>query len=371
MKRLKYAILIFVVLSGCSSLGPSDQTELGTQGSTQSQIHTNPTNTSSTGQIMPTETKTKDSTSTDVLVPTPTLTPTATATPTPTPAPQIDNPWDKETVIVTVINRSSSERNYDSLVKSAVSYWSKDRIESVGKYNVKFDYESESSSPDIRVDVRDTIEYCGYTYALDGFSGCAPTVHPNDDVDQVTMEISTDQNNLQFKNTVRHELGHVLGLNHSDQPKWLMSHGNTSGNILNASERRNPWNHSRNLKVAVRSEMNHSDKIRATLYDVAERYNGDDNYLNEIDNVTVVDKWYEADVVFQNDPPTLSIPVGYGSVLYTSGLDYDSDEEFEQYTGATVWLRDVDPNSAETAVGHWIGILLGNAEGELPEEYRW
>lgn len=213
------AIALVVVLAGCLSTG-------GPTTSTQ-----NPTATQTvTATATPTEelTPTATATSTPARTPTatPTETPTETATPTatPEPTPDADNPWGTHTITVSLHPEGTQYSRFKRAVREAVAYWN-EHDDEYGSYQIQFNYVGEDvEDPDLKIVLKDDVTWCGSENPR--WVGCAPFIDdsvrvPADYTVNVTVESYSDY--CYTYTTAKHELGHVLGIEHGEEPMPTMA----------------------------------------------------------------------------------------------------------------------------------------------------
>jgi len=343
-------VVVCLLLAGCS--GFQDQHPTATE-----TITDRPTFT-------PTPTETETQTSEPKTTPEDFDVETPSADQTPEPAPPA-NPWQADPVDVTLEDESGLDREYRPQVRSALEYWN-DSVKTYTPYNASFSLQNDLSPQlaDLNIIITENASQCGYEIDLDTQTqGC----YKGDGV----IEILPNQTNLQLRNTVIHEVGHALRLEHTDKPRWIMATNGTSvpGSVTDARNRSNPWNTTGTLKLAVGDDLQDRNEIKRELEDVAQYYSTNDHYLPDGFDIEVVDKWYEAHIIVQNSSKTNHIFTEPASVAGTTGLSFDNDPTFESYTRGNIYLYEIDPDDAEPHLGYWVGWLAGNPKDELPARY--
>lgn len=173
---------------------------------------------------LPNDTNLGDTGGTETTDPRTTGSPGGSATVTATPTPTVANPWNTQTVTVAVEANAS-----DSLARAtrtAVDYWNTDGAE-YATYPVTFQYVTTPENADILVRPVAYPLDCGHTVTPDTI-GCAPILDADSTApNEVTVRVIDGIPHPSARATVKHELGHVVGLYHDDEPSSLMSYNDT------------------------------------------------------------------------------------------------------------------------------------------------
>lgn len=153
------------------------------------------------------------------------------------------------TVSVSIVDRSRSGHDLERLTTEALTYWTANADEFLD-FSVTF--ELTSTSPDIELAfLADAAELEGCEgYATEEILGCAPLLEGGHRPERpVTIEVVAGARPYgEIRITTKHELGHVLGLTHDDEPAYIMSNDvedrlpeyTTRTEILQSIE--NAWN---------------------------------------------------------------------------------------------------------------------------------
>lgn len=287
--------------------------------------------------------------------------PTATAGPA-----SADNPWGTTVVTVAVNDTVADGRNATGIVRRTIAFWN-DRIERYTDWTYRFRYVADGS--DARAEVRfvESIAECdGHSERI---AGCAPLLSAGEEApDRAITRVEVHGSNAAVLDTTRHEFGHLVGLDHAAEPRWLMSNG-TAGPVEDAQGRANPWMTDR---IAVHVETDaidgDADRVEAQVGHALAYY--EDGAEGTVPaNVTFArtDLPHAADVVI-TDAASRGCE-GEGSTVNVRGPDRDGDPAPELHTRTRICV-DVD----EDAVGWHVGAMLGNAFGlsqaELADPFR-
>lgn len=144
------------------------------------------------------------------------------------------NPYGKQTLVVGLKQRTPARHDIQMIVEDALEYWEANS-ESYAGYPIKYDYRPNAIDPDVQITLVETIDRCGQ-HAGDGeIAGCAPLVR---DRAPSTAEIKIADGYRQewMTTTLKHEIGHTLGLDHRDEPAHIMS-SDIEDRIPNYAER--------------------------------------------------------------------------------------------------------------------------------------
>lgn len=309
----------------------------------------------------------------------PAATPTATArsppgsdaaSPTATPADASlsgDNPWGQRVVPVAVNDTVRDGRNTTAVVARAIDYWNP-RVERYTPFDYRFRLVEDRSAARLEVRFVDEISECdgptNHTH------GCAPVLREGTRAPETeTARVVSNGSNARVLTTTKHELGHVLGLGHTDSPLVIM--GNASaGPIPDASTRTNAFlTDALNVYVDTASIDGDERRIERQVGHAVTYY--DDGAAGTVPrNVSFerTDRAVGAEILVTNDPDR-GCEVTDGSGRIVDGSDPDQDGELERYYRATICV-DVDEDASGWWVGYWLGRSMGLAESELAAPFQ-
>lgn len=278
-------------------------------------------------------------------------TPTSTATPVP------ENPWRQETITVAVRNQAAPHRNFTAAVASAIKYL-QSRDDDYGAYTVEFRLEPNASNPDIVVWYNQTIN-CEDSFA----AGCAPLLnasYPADPPENVQIEHNKTRNFRQTREIIVHEFGHILGIQHCEQPHWVMGHSHycTGGEVLgpDVEDQEFAWRDQTLTYYISYQNVSAVKQTRAQVQHAVSFFEeGAQGTVPANVTLTRVSSEWRADIVIRFVD---SCPDTDGGVCpSTWGSDYDSDGAFEYHTKTVVRVSEPDVD----ARGWFVGWALANS----------
>ncbi|QIQ77624.1 hypothetical protein GL213_14515 [Halogeometricum borinquense] len=285
----------------------------------------------------------------------------------------VQNPWNKETVVVGIRNQAAPSRNLTGAVAESLNYW-EDHPE-YGVYSVDFVLRPDAENPDIIVWYNNTIN------CPQGASGCAHRLNRTTSArppENVQILYNKSNNYRTVKNTIIHEFGHILGITHCEKPHWVMSYWSGSHGCKNPTfdapsvENQSLAWRSTNLSVYV----DYSNVSKNSLTETKSQVNHAVTYFEEwkakevpsdVSFTRVQDPW-KADIVitFAQDRCEGEYTVcGDGG----TARDFDNDGEFEYLTQATITIEsETDVDARGWYVG-W-GLAHNLAPGNIPPVFE-
>jgi hypothetical protein len=274
-------------------------------------------------------------------------------------------------VVVGVENDVTVERNVTAMVDSAVSYWERHADRYVN-YSIDFVVVPDAEDPDVLVTFQETVECRGTT----GWLGCAPDVESvHDTSETMVVAIKSGYTNESTIRTIKHEFGHVLGLDHGQEPMPLMSPRQESLTLErpNVDGRTFPWR-DRNLSVYVDYRSIPPDRQAEAAQQVSHAL----EYYHEYEDSS---RWKNVSFVATSNREAADILIdfeaessllqGAGSIGQPKGPDTDGDGQVEYYTESRIVVSNVQVNAIGWHVGYWLGVSLGAGDAsELPDPFR-
>ncbi|WP_254543656.1 hypothetical protein [Halomarina pelagica] len=286
-----------------------------------------------------------------------------------------DNPWRSAVVVVGINNSVNDSRSFEPHVRRALDYWAGEGTEH-GDYEVTFVLEPAAADPDVEVRFVASIPHCGVEDdgGGDGTTlGCAPVLNEGTRATPPeVVRIAGGYNDTSTVRVLRHEFGHLLGIEHGEPPFPVMNESFDASRLPepNASDRRRPWKPDA-LRLYV-DAANHSADRDA----LAEQARGALSYYEQgaegtlETNVTfgLVENRSAANVVV-TFPESLDCENEAGSCAQTYGVDTDNDGAIEYYTRLRIQIVGIDAEAVGWHVGANLATIFGLDGEETPPAF--
>jgi hypothetical protein len=277
------------------------------------------------------------------------------------------HPW-HGTVVVGVAGPDADR--VAPLVAAATDYWA-DRAEQYAGPPVAFAVRPDADDPDVLVRTVETLESCD---GVRDAAGCAPHLTAADRPlpDPVVVTVRAGLRDDSTLLVVRHEFGHLLGLDHDDEPAAVMSAAAVvyTRPAPNATDRRLPWP-DRTFSVHVDARNASDVAVARAQVRVATDYfaAGPPGTPANLSFASTADPG-EAEVLVRFADAS-ACGDGPGSCGAVTGIDADGDGAVETYDRVTVTLVGVDPHAIGWHVGYWLAFALGaETDSEKPPPFR-
>jgi hypothetical protein len=271
------------------------------------------------------------------------------------------NPWSAGPITVVVEDTARMDRNIHPQVMKTLRYW-EEAIDPGQRYAPEFHLVSESDSPDVRVEIVQTVEGCG-VHDDDVALGCAPIIPTNASVtDVVTVQVRAGHSPETTRAILKHEFGHVLGYRHGEGPDNVMAEdlaARSPENVANASSRAYPWA-SKTLDVTIVADEPAIEE-RQRVEDALEYYErGADGTVASPPRFSMVSDPEDADVVvdLQDSVADCDVVGSQSSCAKWDGPDVDDDGAPEYITDARIVVGSDGHDRAGWHVGYWLGRSL-------------
>jgi len=128
-----------------------------------------------------------------------------------------------ETVAVRVADEGTTDHDVEANAREALAFWASESTEYVG---FGIDFEIVDADAEMAIEYVDTPDRCS---SVENYSedvlGCAPLIQSGQRYNgtPTAIVIAGSRPYGQILTTTKHEIGHILGLGHDDQPAEIMS----------------------------------------------------------------------------------------------------------------------------------------------------
>ena len=286
----------------------------------------------------------------------------------------VDSPWGKKTISVAVSDEASGELH--DATTEAVEFWN-DHQGEYSTYEYQLEEVDDTDGSDIVVQPESYPMACDIHVATDTV-GCAPILDADMSVSG-PVEVSVLEHMPQpaARQTVKHELGHVLGLTHDDEPQPLMSHDpNLTAHQQSVVDEADPQELEQDIESGIndhrtehgldelRSDEELRDKARERAKEVA---NDDrDGFVVYTDHGMELDCEIELDGLLylsNGDGDIYATSLyrfhGIGGATNFSDADYTAGPEDASQQAVSEWqFNESDPRRAEHYSRHGVGVHI-------------
>ena len=291
---------------------------------------------------------------------------TETAPPTAADRP---NPWGERELVVAIDAAATGDREVGYLVRHAAAFWSK-HSEAYAGYFVTFAVEREVEYPDVVVRFVDEVDPCGH---VDHPAGCASFVNASSDIDRPeVLRVRTGLSDASTEHVVRHELGHLLGIEHGEPPAAVMSPDTELETLPqpNATQRVFPWpDREFTVSLDLAGAPDPEAGRRQVGHALAYYEHGPEGAPANL-TFTKTENRSTADIVVRYGDDD-ACGDGTPSCFRTRGPDPDGDGVIEEYHQGVVTLAGLDTRAIGWHVGNWLAYAFGDEEPtRRPEPFR-
>lgn len=285
------------------------------------------------------------------------------------------NPWGTTELHVAITTQEGAVTDAQrEAVAGAVDYWNQN-ADAYGEYEVTFTVDQDEPDPEVIVSFVSGIDRCGPNEHDAIVLACGPQYDEGSKADvPATIRVRDGRSADALTTSVKHEFGHLLGLDHGEGPMPLMAERHSMEpreSVLDATDRFNPW-HRSTLTVAVVQDGSYDQQALRSHAKEAMRFyeRGPPGWDGPTPEFRLVRDPQRADITLRVTHAD-ACEMGGGYCWTVSGEQLDDDPALEYYTGFEVTFGDLESRYLSWYTGRALGYALGaENESELPDTFR-
>lgn len=278
-------------------------------------------------------------------------------------SPNLTDPFiTADTVVVAIDNEATPSRNFTPMVREALDYWMANDDE-YGTYTTDFSLQPDAEDPDMVIHVRENVSYCGL-HDRENVLGCADILNKQQGKEiPVRVVLKAGYTDASSVMVLKHELGHVYGLEHGSTPSEWMEATYDADRLptKDARDQVNPWSPNPVTIAVDGSTYPDPGEIEGDIQHVID-------YFNELSpeglQLELVSDPENAHIVVREVPAHESecLDPGYASCGMPFGYSVDEDSALEEYTRMVIHTNDVPDDEVAWHVGYWIDSTVTPGE---------